>query len=65
MAKKDVKINKKIISLEIDHTVEIITCPIEAEEITMETIDQIMEVAHETTIDILKLVGILWNRTSG
>ena len=47
------KIDKKIISLEIDLTVEIETCPIEAEEITIETIDQIIEVDHKTTIDMM------------
>ena len=47
------KIGKKIISLEIDHTVEIKMHPIEAEEIKIETIDQIIEVDHETTIDMM------------
>ena len=35
----DVKIGKTIISLEIDHTVGIKTCPIEVEKFTIETID--------------------------
>ena len=44
------KINKTITSLEMDHTVEIETCSIETEEITVETIDQIIQVNHKTTI---------------
>ena len=47
------KIDKAIISLEIDHTVEIKTCPIDAEKITIETIDKSIEVDHETTIDMM------------
>ena len=44
---------KKIISLEIGHTVEIKTGPIEAEEITIGIIHQIREIDHETTIDMM------------
>ena len=45
-------IDKTIISLETDHTVETEIIHIEAEEITIEIIDEIIEVDHETTIDI-------------
>ena len=48
------KIDKTVISLEIDHAVKIETCPMEAEEITLETIDQIIEVGHEINIDLMK-----------
>ena len=44
---------KTIISLETDHTVEIEVNHIEAEEITIETIDQIIEVDHKATIDMM------------
>ena len=44
--------DKTIISLETDHTVEIEINHIEAKEITIETIDQIIEVDHKTTIDM-------------
>ena len=47
------KTDKKIISPEIGHTVEIETCPIEAEEITIGIIDEIIEVDHETTTDMM------------
>ena len=47
------KIDKTVISLETDHTVEIQINHIEAEEITIETIDQIIGVDHETTIDMM------------
>ena len=45
-------IDKTIISLETDNTVEIEINQIETEEITIETIDQIIEVDHETAIDM-------------
>ena len=45
------KIDKTIISPEIGHTVGIETCPIEAEEIIIGTIDQIIEVEHEITTE--------------
>ena len=44
--------DKTIISLETDHSVEIETNHIEAEEITIEIIDQIIEVDQEKTIDM-------------
>ena len=47
------KIDETIISLEIGNTVGIKTCPIEAEEIIIGTIDQIIEVEHEITIDMM------------
>ena len=50
--KIDVKIDKTVISPEIGHTGGIETCPIEAEEIIIGTIDQIIEVDHETNIDM-------------
>ena len=43
-------IDKTVIRLEIDHIVEIEINHIEAEEIIIETIDQIIEVDHEITI---------------
>ena len=50
--KIDIKIDKTIINPEIGHTVGIKLCPIEAEEIRIGTIDQIIEVDHEITIDM-------------
>ena len=47
------KTDKKIINLEIGHTVKIDTCPMEAEEITRGIIDQITEVDHDTAIDMM------------
>ena len=47
-------IDKTITRLEIDHTVEIEINHIEAEKIIIETIDQIIEVKHEITIDMMK-----------
>ena len=49
----EVKIDKTIIIPEIGHIVGIKTCHIEVEEIIIETIDQIIEVDHETTIDMM------------
>ena len=46
-------IDKTIISLGTDHTVEIGIIHIETEEIKIEIIDQIIEVDHETTIDMI------------
>ena len=46
-------IDKTVISLEIDHTVEIEINHIEAEEIIIETIDQIIEVDHKITIEMM------------
>ena len=46
-------IDKTIISLETDHTVETEIIHIEAEEITIEIIDQIIQVDHEITIDMM------------
>ena len=43
-------IDKTVIRLEIDHIVEIEIIHIEAEEIIIGTIDQIIEVDHEITI---------------
>ena len=51
--KIDVNTDKTIISPEIGHTVGIKTCPIEAEEIIIGTIDQIIEVEHEKTINMM------------
>ena len=51
--KIDVKTDKKIMSPEIGHTVEIKTYPIEVEEITIGIIDQIIEVESKTTIDMM------------
>ena len=54
--KEDNTISKEaelIISLETDHTVEIEINLIETEEITIETIDQIIAVDHNTTIDMM------------
>ena len=45
-------IGKTITSLETDHTVDIEINHIETEEITIETINQIIEVDHETMIDM-------------
>ena len=47
------KIGKKIINIEIGLTVGIETCPVEVEEITVGTIDQIIQVDHKTTIDMM------------
>ena len=46
-------IDKTITSLETDHIVEIEINHIDAEEITIEIIDQIIEVDHKTTIDMM------------
>ena len=46
-------IDKTVIRLEIDHTVEIEIDRIKAEEIIIETTDQIIEVDHEITIDMM------------
>ena len=46
-------IDKSVIRLEIDHIVEIEINHIEAEEIKIESIDQIIEVDHEITIDMM------------
>ena len=51
--KKDMNTGKTFISSEIGHTVGIETCPIEAEEIKIGAIDQIIEVEHEITIDMV------------
>ena len=45
--------DKTIISLETDHTVEIEINHMEAEEITIEIIDQIIEVDHEAITDMM------------
>ena len=45
--------DKTIISLETDHSVEIEINHIEAEEITIEIIDQIMEVDQEKIIGVM------------
>ena len=46
-------IDKTITRLEIDHTVETEVNHIEAEEIIIETINQIIEVDHETMLDMM------------
>ena len=47
------EIDKTIISLEADHTADIEFNHIEAEEIIIEIIDQIIEVGHKTIIDMM------------
>ena len=51
----DMNTDKIIINPEIDNTVKIGMLPIEVEETLTETIDQILEVDHETVID--KMIG--------
>ena len=45
--------DKIIISPELGHTIGIETCPIKIEEILIGTIDQIIKVKHEKTIDMM------------